>query len=742
MNRIRFWPYGALAVLTVAAVAGIGAALWFKYERSAKASSLPGAARIERVDGQVGINQTSDSTNNAQWIQATTNMPVSVGDRIYAKDNSRAQIAFSGRNFATIEANSSLDVLDLSEGRTQVALREGSGLFDVGAIASGQIFEVATPCGAVDVHQPGIYQIIINQNGSATATAYSGEAEIVGQQGTGRIQKGESLAVSCQGGTGAAISRVDANQAGTLIDSYYRYRYPRKYDGRYRSYYTYLDDPYYYDPARQSSSYNYVSDYIPGVDDLDYYGDWQYLNDYGYSWSPRVNTGWAPYQSGYWTMDQPYGLTWVSSEPWGYAPYHYGRWTYVSNQWYWVPQTVNSYPSYSPALVAFLPLNNSSVAWVALGPSDPYVTRYYDQYWQPTYAYPSNVVVDRVVNIAVPGAVTVVPTQQFVNVIDPSVITRFDPQTFKRVRPVLDPLAVDPLRGVAFQTRAARGHVDVPKQVEKRIENTPVIVANTPPRSAFRRDFSKALKVEQVSDRVRKQTLQVNDQRAETARQTTQPTNIADEQARERQMADLAKQAARGDGKARQQMQELRQQQFKQPAKRDRFSATGEAQGVRVGQPVQPQQQRQDQREMLRQQRQAQKEAARPQMLDPQQRATKPQQQREQRQRVEVQRGQGRVMRSAPQPQVVRPQPQMQQRENRPQYQRSAQPRIIAPQQPSRPQRVERKAAPQSRPLMQPRQQAQPQARPPQAQPKSPGQSKPPQSKGPEQKGGGGKKKP
>ena len=88
MNRTKFWPFGALIVLAVAVIAAIVAAMLFKYQRSAKASALPNAARIERVDGQVGINQSSDKSANAQWIQATTNMPVGVGDRIYTKQNS------------------------------------------------------------------------------------------------------------------------------------------------------------------------------------------------------------------------------------------------------------------------------------------------------------------------------------------------------------------------------------------------------------------------------------------------------------------------------------------------------------------------------------------------------------------------------------------------------------------------------------------------------------------------------
>ncbi len=149
MNRIRIWPHAVLFVAAFAVVAAIAAAVWVRYERSAEAKALPNAARIERVDGKVGVNQSLDNASNSQWTEATPNTPVTVGDRIYTRDNSRGEIAFTGRNFATVESNSALDVLDLSNQRTQVALRNGSALFDVGSIASGDLFEVATPCGAI-----------------------------------------------------------------------------------------------------------------------------------------------------------------------------------------------------------------------------------------------------------------------------------------------------------------------------------------------------------------------------------------------------------------------------------------------------------------------------------------------------------------------------------------------------------------------------------------------------------------
>ena len=749
MNRTKFWPFGASIVLGVAVVAAIVAAMLFKYQRSAKASELPNAARIQRVDGQVGVNQNSDNSTNTQWIQATNNMPLGVGDRIYTKENSKTELAFTGRNFATVDPNTSLDVLDLSQGRTQIALREGSAMFDVGSIPAGGMFEVATPCGAVDLQQPGLYQVAINEGGNATATAFSGAAQVVGQYGSGQIQKGESLAVSCGQNTPAVISRVEPNQAGPFIDNYYRYRYPKRYDGRYRSYYNYLDDPYYYDPARSYNSYNYVSDYIPGVDDLDDYGQWQNVSGYGYCWHPNEYAGWSPYQEGYWEMDNPYGLTWVSSEPWGYAPYHYGRWAYASNEWFWVPDTVSTYPSYSPALVAFVPLGNSSIGWVALGPSDPYVTRYYDPYWQPSYAYPSNIVVERVVNYNVPGAITVVPLQDFSRPIDRTIITTVDPRTVATVRPVLDPLTIEPVKRAALQTQAARRRVDVPREIQERVSKETVVATTAPIAPPFKRDLARSFNVQSLPARARNQKLQVSDQRNQTAQQTTQQPSVAAEQARERQMADLAKQAARGNQSARQQMRQLQQQQPALPLAGVRARAQGQAQaqGERVGQPAQ------SQRELMRQQQQAQRESARQQMITSQEqrRATQPKAQRPQASAQASGRAE-RIIRNAPQPRVVAPRPEQIQRastqgQTRRSPQAQPQPRPALPpkaqaqprSQPVRPQPQVVRPQPQAQPRPQtvrPQPQAQPRPQTVRPQP----QAQPRPGKPPEQKGGGKKK--
>src|SRR6185295_9400066 len=403
MNNLKVWPHLTIVAVVCAVLAGAGVALWMKHEQTASANALPNAARIQRVEGEVALNNTNaGNAENEQWIQATENQPFSVGDRIYTRENAHASLAFTGRNFATLDPNTSLDVLALNDDRTQLALRDGSAIFDVGYLDPGDLFEVATPYGAVDFQQPGLYNVGID-NGQVLISALSGLAQVGGLGGSGQISKGELLTLVGTTAAQALLSQVDGREAGYLVDDYYGYQYPRYYDGRYRDYNAYLSDPYYYDPYRRDVSYQYVNSYIPGLYDLDYYGDWRNVDGYGNCWSPRVDAGWSPYQTGYWYNDYPYGPTWVSSEPWGYAPYHYGRWAYVSDRWYWVPGSTSVTPVYSPALVSFIPFAQNEIGWVPLGPGDAYVPHYYNTSWQPYYLTRGDLY-QRSVNLNVPNA--------------------------------------------------------------------------------------------------------------------------------------------------------------------------------------------------------------------------------------------------------------------------------------------------------------------------------------------------
>lgn len=512
MKELKVWPHLTIVAVVCAVLAGVGVAFWMKHEQTASAEALPNAARIQRVEGEVALNNSAaGNTQTEDWIRATENQPVSVGDRIYTRENSRAGLAFTGRNFARLNPNTSLDVLSLEDRRTQLALRDGSAVFDVGYLNPDDLFEVATPYGAVDFQQPGLYNVGID-NGQVLISVLSGLAQVVGLGGSGQISKGELLTLVGNTAANAVLSQIDGRDAGSLVDNYYGYQYPRYYDGRYRDYNAYLNDPYYFDPYRRTVSYQYANSYIPGLDDLDYYGDWSNVQGYGNCWAPRVDAGWTPYQSGYWYTDYPYGPTWVSSEPWGYAPYHYGRWAYVSDRWYWVPDRMNVEPVYSPALVAFIPFDQNQVGWVPLGPGDVYVPHYYNTTWQPSYLTRDNLY-PRVVNLNVPNAVTVANIDDFTRGHDWRQARKADRNMLASARPVLDPLLVTPLRHAVLNSAWGRGKIDIPPGIAKKLNDTTVVTSRTPESPSFQPDLAKRMRVNNAPDRAKGQKFEVRDER-------------------------------------------------------------------------------------------------------------------------------------------------------------------------------------------------------------------------------------
>ena len=100
--------------------------------------------------------------------------------------------------------------------------------------------------------------------------------------------------------------------------------------------------------------------------DLAPYGDWIFLDAYGWVWRPAVAASpeWRPYTDGRWVWTTSYGWYWQAYEPWGWAPFHYGRWViHPAYGWLWFPGTV-----WAPAWVEWR-YSGSYVGWVALAPT-------------------------------------------------------------------------------------------------------------------------------------------------------------------------------------------------------------------------------------------------------------------------------------------------------------------------------------------------------------------------------------
>jgi len=259
-----------------------------------QADVIPFAARVDKLDGDIGIARPTDAKQGESyqgWTKATVNAPVSLGDRIYTSRGSKAAIAINRNNYVRLNSGTSLDVVSLSEGNTQLALREGACVFDVGALDSGETYEVGTPNGAVDFTQPGLYQVGIDDGGDTVVSVLNGACQVAGLAGSGEVSKGQLITLAAAEAAEAIVSDLSPDVAAPIVDDYYSYRYQDTYDHRYRDYHAYESDPNYYGQSyRRSASYRYIPEdaQIAGVEDLDDNGDWQDVPNYGHC-SPALD---------------------------------------------------------------------------------------------------------------------------------------------------------------------------------------------------------------------------------------------------------------------------------------------------------------------------------------------------------------------------------------------------------------------------------------------------------------------
>ncbi|NDP39660.1 MAG: FecR domain-containing protein [Rhodoferax sp.] len=425
----------------------------------AGAASADPPSRVARLAYTLGTVSFSPAGEN-DWVDATVNRPLTLGDRLWVDGLARAEVELGG-TMIRLNANTSLSVLNLDDRVTQLQLTQGTLSLRVRRLAPDQLIEVHAPNLVLTLHQAGDYRIAVDPDSAATdVIVRAGQAEVLGQ--------------------GTAYT-VDARQA-------YRFDGPdlRTYD--------YLNAP----PLDEfdqwalsrdrafanSRSARYVSPDVIGYQDLDANGSWIDDVSYGPVWTPhRVAVGWAPYRDGHWAWIHPWGWTWVDDAPWGFAVSHYGRWAHLRGGWAWVPGPLHEPAYYAPALVMFVGGDNfrlqlssgpvGGVAWFPLAPREvyrpafPVSRRYFDRVNR------SNTVVhindinrsydshrsrnsedlrhEDYRNRRVPGAVVAVPTNTFVQSQPVHRATvRLPPATFSNA-----PLALVP--PVAPTERSVRG---------------------------------------------------------------------------------------------------------------------------------------------------------------------------------------------------------------------------------------------------------------------------------------------
>ena len=118
----------------------------------------------------------------------------------------------------------------------------------------------------------------------------------------------------------------------------------------------------------------------PTFSDLDSYGTWVNVPDYGSVWKPYAENNWQPYSDGQWDWTDQ-GWMWDSNEPYGWIVYHYGYWQFTDyDGWFWIPGY-----DWAPARVSWYN-SNEYVGWAPLPPpgigvSVIYNERYENRVW-------------------------------------------------------------------------------------------------------------------------------------------------------------------------------------------------------------------------------------------------------------------------------------------------------------------------------------------------------------------------
>lgn len=308
-----------------------------------------GVARISLMDGQVSVKRG----DAGEWVAGVINAPLMTGDHISTAPNSRAEVELDSANVLRIGGNAEVNLATLESGRYQVEVAHGTVTYAILRASSANV-EVDTPSVSVKPNGQGAYRITVNDGGVSQITVRSGQAEVFTPHGSEAMSAGQTMQAR-----GSAADPEYQMVSAIPMDEWDHWNQQRD------------------QALTQARSPQYLPQGVYGGEDLDNYGNWNYVPPYGQVWTPTVAAGWAPYRAGRWVWLDWYGWTWVSNDPWGWAPYHYGRWFWDTGfGWCWYPGVIGVRHYWSPAMVAFFGFGPGfgvgfgfgNIGWVPLGP--------------------------------------------------------------------------------------------------------------------------------------------------------------------------------------------------------------------------------------------------------------------------------------------------------------------------------------------------------------------------------------
>jgi hypothetical protein len=274
--------------------------------------------RLSIAQGDVEIDRNAGEG----WEQAIVNMPVIGGAKIYAAEQSRAELEFEDGSSVRLAGPAQITITELStnpKGAPVNVIQVNSGEVYVNArLAHKSDFRITDAEGSsFAITKPSRLRFTVDQQ-TASMAMMNGEA--IMQDSDAKVLTGKTYNyVLGQPGSAASLGKVPALPE----DAWNQKR--ETYNDQYAStgaQFSGSDDPDAYGNA-----------------DLGKYGNYAEVPDYGVMWQPNdVGPDWNPYDNGAWSYYPDWGWTFVSGYDWGWAPFYYGDWCYINGRgWWWRP---------------------------------------------------------------------------------------------------------------------------------------------------------------------------------------------------------------------------------------------------------------------------------------------------------------------------------------------------------------------------------------------------------------------
>ena len=240
-----------------------------------------GVARISVMNGDVNVRRG----DSGDWVAGVINAPLMTGDHIATGPASRAEIEFDASNVLRLGANAEVNLAQLEYGRYQLELARGLSTFRILRPNDVNI-EIDTPSVSVRPSRAGSVRILVSDAGETEVTARGGDVEVFTPRGSQWIRSGQTMMARGS----SADPEFQIVPAGGLDD------WDRWCDSRDRA------------ELQSASSRPTSPPGVYGTEDLDNYGNWVSVPEYGNVWSPTVAADWSPYYYGRWSWAR---LVWL-----------------------------------------------------------------------------------------------------------------------------------------------------------------------------------------------------------------------------------------------------------------------------------------------------------------------------------------------------------------------------------------------------------------------------------------------